>query len=63
MGFLPDIEDGQIHADKHEVMKLYTPPKKVPFNNYDEEKLLGELNNFGRKEVSEDFSDSPHLPK
>jgi hypothetical protein len=42
---------------------LYTPPKKTgAFNRESAETQQnrdGELNNFGRKEVTEDFADSP----
>lgn len=59
MGFLPDIEEGEIKEDP--TPKLYTPPYR-PLNLKEEEKFK-ELNNLGRKKVTEDFSDSPALNK
>lgn len=60
MGFLPDIdENGNIVEDTSK--RLYTPPRT--HHLLKEEARLSELNNLGRKEVTEDFSDSPHLNK
>ena len=40
----------------------YMPPKyKGRANAEQEEDRLGELNNYDRPKVAEDFSDSPHL--
>lgn len=62
MGLLPEIEDGQIvPRDKREAFELYTPPKKIYPLTVKEEERLTELNNFRRKPLTEDFSDSPHL--
>ena len=57
-GFLPDIVDGQV-VEPAAPPKLYTPPKTHGIRK--EEERLSELNNLGRKELTEGFSDSPHL--
>lgn len=59
MGLLPDIEGGVI---KEEKKILYTPPR-ITSKKFaaEEEDRMSELNNYRRKEVSKDFSDSPHI--
>jgi hypothetical protein len=59
MGLLPEIEGGVI---KEETQKLYTS-RRITSKKFaaEEEERLAELNNYRRKEVSKDFSDSPHI--
>lgn len=60
MNFLPDVEDGLLLPEKP-LGALYTPPKT--HNLKKEEENLSDLNNLGRKEVTEDFADSPHADR
>lgn len=60
MSFLPDItDDGEI--EEKPLPKLYTPPRTFQIRK--EEEKLADLNNLGREEVSQDFSDSPVFEK
>lgn len=55
MGLLPDIEDGKL-VETQKQPTPYTPPRT--HHLLKEEERLSELNNLGRKPVTEDFSDS-----
>lgn len=57
MSLLPDIVNGAIVEKKEP--QLYTPPQVK--NVIREEERQHELNNLGRRTVTKDFSDSPHL--
>ena len=54
MGFLPDIdENGKLIPEKKPFFF------RIPENLKSDIEQFSELQNYGRKEVSEDFSDSP----
>lgn len=61
MNFLPDIVDGELVEAPQR--KLYTPPVQTRYQVKKEEQSLSELNNLGREEVAEDFSDAHSLRK
>ncbi len=59
MSLLPDIVEGKL-VDMPERQRIPIPKRrKAP----SVEENLEALNNDGRKEVSEDFSDSPHADR
>lgn len=60
MSLLPEIADGKI-LEVVPAPKPYMPPKIPKSVRLGEEKRLAEINNFGRPEVTEDFSDSKFL--
>lgn len=57
MSFLPDIDENGILKDPEPEIKLFVPPMTT--NPKLEEARMLELNNLGRKKVTEDFADSP----
>lgn len=59
MGLLPEIEEGRV-VERPEP-GLFKPPAMTWYQQNVEEERLKELNNLGRREVTQDFSDSPHL--
>lgn len=63
MELLPDIDENGRIKDFDQVPRLYKPPKYSRKYADIEEARLSDLNNLDRKEVTEDFSDSPHLNK
>jgi hypothetical protein len=58
MGFLPDIDENG-HLKEVKEPKIYTPPKLVYQKS--DEKRQEELNHFGHRILSQDFSDSPYF--
>lgn len=58
MSLLPDIDDDGKIKEVPE-LGLFKAPRY--YHKQSEEERLTEINNLGRLEVPEDFSDSPHL--
>ena len=54
---------GLLDFNEKEITRYKPPHYRSSLGIDQEEKTLSELNNLGRDEVAEDFSDSPHLNK